>query len=455
MKKLIIITLAAFFIQTGILPAVAAEQTTISVTDAVRMAVEKNPAVTRAKELVQGAQYARDNAKSGFYPNLAADYGVAALYDDPYMITAGHQIQVAHKTLYNWGVTLVQPLYTGGAVSSRYNMAKLQISVMEKEKEQTILDLAKVVKSAYYRVLLAEKIRQVADEAVVTLSSHEQDAQKFYDHGVIRLNDLLRAKVALSDALQMQERSRADIDIALADLNRQLAMDINADTRIEHIDEVQFIHPDLGVMIDDGLRLRPQLSAMALVRRTMDEAIELEKSGYYPTVSLVGNYYQSGDTPLADSNDYENDHNASIMLQAKWTFFDGNKTRSGVARAVSDQKAYDDTIRQAKDQIRVEIKSAFLNLGVAEHNVETSKVTLSQAEENMRITQLGYRQQAATSTEVLDARTDLTTAKTNYFQALYGYLDARADLDHATGRKIPVTGLDHTNDNTSKESMHE
>lgn len=321
MKKSIIIVLTALFIQTGIFPATAAEPTPLSVTDAVRMAVEKNPAVTRAKELVQGAQYARDNAKSGFFPSLSAEYGVTTLYDDPYMITGGYQVQVAHKTLYNWGVTLVQPLYTGGAVSSRYNMAKLQIAVAEKEKEQTTLDLAKMVKSAYYRVLLAEKIRQVADEAVVTLSSHEQDAQKFHDHGVIRLNDLLRAKVALSDALQMQARARANIDIALADLNRQLALDINADTKIEHIDEVQFIHPDLGVMIDDGLLLRPQLLAMALVRKTMDEAIELEKSGYYPKVSLVGNYYQSGDTPVADNNDYENDHNASVMLQAKWTFF--------------------------------------------------------------------------------------------------------------------------------------
>lgn len=181
----------------------------------------------------------------------------------------------------------------------------------------------------------------------------------------------------------------------------------------------------------------------------------MKKSGYLPTVSLVGNYYQSGDTPVADHNDYENDHNASVMLQAKWTFFDGNKTRSSVAKAVSDQKAYDDTICQAKDQIRVEIKSAFLNLGVAEHNVETSKVTLSQAKENMRLTQLGYRQQAATSTEVLDARTDLTTAKTNYFQALYGYLDARAALDHATGRNVLEAALNNNDNNVSKESIHE
>lgn len=51
-----------------------------------------------------------------------------------------------------------------------------------------------------------------------------------------------------------------------------------------------------------------------------------------------------------------------------------------------------------------------------------------------RHTQLGYRQEAATSTEVLDAQTDLTQAETNYFQSLYGYLDALATLEYAIGQ---------------------
>ncbi len=408
----------------------------LSVSDAVQMAVQRNPAVKRSMEQVKGASYSRQSAKSEFYPNLSLDCSVTSLADDPYMITAGHQVQVAHNTLYNWAATLVQPLYTGGALSSKYAMAELTVKVKEKENEQTVLDIAKVVKSAYYRVLLTQKILQVADEAVNTLSSHEQDAQKFYDRGVIRLNDLLRVRVNLSDAVQFRERAKADIEIAMADLNRQLSLDINDQPEIEPIDNITLIYPDLNESLQAGLDQRPELQAMGFVQKTLAQAVNLEKSSYYPTVSLVGAYYRNGDTPAADNNDFENDHNASIMLQAQWTLFDGHKTRSNVAKAVCDQNAYDETIRQAKDRIRVEIKSAWLDLGVAEHNVETSKITLSQAGENMRITQLGYRQQAATSTEVLDARTDLTTAKTNYYQALYGYLDACAALDHAVGNGI-------------------
>nr|WP_319396501.1 TolC family protein [uncultured Desulfobacter sp.] len=62
--------------------------------------------------------------------------------------------------------------------------------------------------------------------------------------------------------------------------------------------------------------------------------INFEKSGYSPSISLVVPYYQEGDTPIADNNDFTNDNNAAIMLQAKWALFNGFKTRSNGARAV-------------------------------------------------------------------------------------------------------------------------
>lgn len=167
---------------------------------------------------------------------------------------------------------------------------------------------------------------------------------------------------------------------------------------------------------------------------TLDKAVTLKKSAYYPQVAAIASYWRNGDSPLADSNDFENDHNAALIVQATWTVFDGNKTRSRVGQAASEKRAHDQAIREVKDRLRVDIKSAWLNLGVAENTIKTAGDAVAQAEENLRITRLAYRQEAATSTEVLDARTDLTDARTRYYQALYGYLDAMAVLDRAVGR---------------------
>jgi outer membrane protein TolC len=78
-----------------------------------------------------------------------------------------------------------------------------------------------------------------------------------------------------------------------------------------------------------------------------------------------------------------------------------------------------------------------LDLQVSRKNIRTAKESLGQAKENYRITNLQYQQQITTSTEVLDARTFLSQAETNYYGALYGYMISEAELERAMG-KIPV-----------------
>jgi outer membrane protein TolC len=63
-------------------------------------------------------------------------------------------------------------------------------------------------------------------------------------------------------------------------------------------------------------------------------------------------------------------------------------------------------------------------------------VAVKQAEENLRITTLQYQEQIVISTEVLDAEVYLTQARTNYYQALYGYQLAWADLERAVGEPL-------------------
>ena len=92
----------------------------------------------------------------------------------------------------------------------------------------------------------------------------------------------------------------------------------------------------------------------------------------------------------------------------------------------------------AENGIQLEVKKAFSDLQVSDKNIITSQKSLTQAKENWRITDLQYKEQIATSTDVLDARTELTQAESNYISALYGYMVALADLERAIGKKYFV-----------------
>jgi outer membrane protein TolC len=76
-----------------------------------------------------------------------------------------------------------------------------------------------------------------------------------------------------------------------------------------------------------------------------------------------------------------------------------------------------------------------LDCQVTFKNIKTAEKALDQARENFRITNLQYQQQAATSTDVLDANSFLTQADTNYYSAVYSYLDANAALERAIGKQ--------------------
>jgi Outer membrane efflux protein. len=62
-----------------------------------------------------------------------------------------------------------------------------------------------------------------------------------------------------------------------------------------------------------------------------------------------------------------------------------------------------------------------------------TETAIDSAEENFRLNEARYKEQVATTTDVMDAQTLLTQAQINYYNALSDYNIARAQLERAMG----------------------
>ena len=82
------------------------------------------------------------------------------------------------------------------------------------------------------------------------------------------------------------------------------------------------------------------------------------------------------------------------------------------------------------------VREAYLNMIEAEKRIDTSQVTVEQAEENLKIAEVRYSAGVGTNTEVIDAQVSLTKAKTNYIQAMYDFNTNKASLIKAMGVNI-------------------
>ncbi|MFB0521067.1 MAG: TolC family protein, partial [Desulfatiglandales bacterium] len=146
---------------------------------------------------------------------------------------------------------------------------------------------------------------------------------------------------------------------------------------------------------------------------------------------LIGNYQR-----LTATEQYigkRDPDNWTITLTAEWMFWEWGKTKHDVASASANLAKTKYLLQDIKDNIQLEVKDAYLNLREAEKNIHVAKTAVVQAEENFRMNEERYKQQVATSTDVLDAQTLLTQSRTNYFNALSEHNIAWARLERAMG----------------------
>lgn len=410
----------------------------LTLEEAVRMALMQNSDIRMAKSSVAAAREAARSASADLLAKFETGYSVSRLSDDPEVIFGGTQVFIAgSKPNYRWTVGFSQPLFTGFALTTARELAELGVDTAVFQKDATEEEIILRTKAAYFQRLLAARLKAVAEEAVHRLRAHLKDAQAMYDAGAIPKNDLLKSNVQLAEAAQDLVRAENRLEMTRSQLNLLLKRGINAETRLMDVLTWTPYTRSLADSLEQGLNQRPEIHAMEVAVEQAAKEVRLERSRYYPNLAMVGEYYRQGDTLDVNGNGFTNSKNAAIGLEAKWTFFEWGKTGAEVNRALYEKERAVEGSQRLQDSVSLQIKQAWLDLQTAEKNIDTARTALEQARENFRITDLQYKEQMTTSTEVLDAETLLTQAETHYYGALYGYNLALASLERAMGTGRP------------------
>ena len=425
---------------------------------AIAEALQNNRLIQEAEEKVRAALADTRSARADFFPKASAAYRYTYLDQKPFMYFDAYEVEPAQldpadpssqvgvitgrKTTkavtaphdnFHWELSLQQPLFTGFALSALFRMSRLNLDIKELERQLAERDVVRNVKTGYYRILLAEKMLRVAEENVTSLLAHHQDTLSFFEQGLIAWNEVLQAEVALSEARQQQTRAEGSLAMSRAALNTILGRDVNHSFQVRDQQAIRFHDFRLQTLLETAETNREELRKLELSLQKIEEGERLAKSDLYPSLFLKSSYEQDGENLQADTNDFRNDQNFRVTLQAEWTLFNWGKRRAEISSAQHDSLALQHKLRHLEEQIRLEVNNSLIQLNTARRNIETAERAVRQARENLRITNLQYEQQMATSTEILDAHTFLTRAKSNHYRAMYEYTINLANLERAVG----------------------
>ena len=399
----------------------------LTLQQSIEIALERNFDMQLAREEIHAAQEGRKEAGTGFLPSFSGRYSYRRLSEDPYAVL------YADRNQYRLTGTVKQPLFTGFAILSNYRLAVLGLDVARIRLAQARLDLILQVKEAYFGILSAEKIHEVAEQAVQQLQAQLDVAENFYRVGRCPKVDVLDAEVRLAEAMQQLIWAANDLRLSKARFNTILNRTMDQEVAVADILSDQPYEKPYESCLKISLQNRPELMEAEKNVAKAEKEITLAKSAYYPNVSISGNYYRAGDDPDVGGSDFVDRENWDVMAEATISFFEWGKTRYAVNQKRTRLRQAKQTLQQMVDIVYLEVKTNYLNLQTAERNISVAQKSVESAEENFRISGERYRQQVATATEVLDAQTRLSQARTNHTKALVEFNVARARLIRAMG----------------------
>jgi outer membrane protein TolC len=159
----------------------------------------------------------------------------------------------------------------------------------------------------------------------------------------------------------------------------------------------------------------------------------LVKAGKLPTLSLVGQYQvlsQTNDLKLGEAQ-WPSVAFAGLQLNVPLFQGNGNVQRVKEARLAEQQSALQ--LTDAHEQLKVEIRQVVASLHETTERLQTQRIVKETAEQSYQIIQYRYEKGVASRLELTDAELALTTADSNYLEAVYDYLSAHIRLDRVVG----------------------
>ena len=333
----------------------------------------------------------------------------------------------------NYAVDFTQPLYQGGKIQYSIRKADLQKSVASLQTATDRADVKLSLLEQYMSLFSLYRQYNVLTRNIEESERRLKDIRQMKKEGLITNNDVLRSEMQLTnDRLSLTETENSIILVS-QQLNILLGIDENRlllpDTTLLYRAVALEQYDDYvtqACMNDPAIRLLREQTEVAR------NDVRLAKAANLPNVSLYASNTLARPISRTMIDMYNNNWNIglSVSYPLSSLYKNNHKIKESKLAVTLSQN----TEEQKIQQIKVNVRTAYLRHREALQQVEALKLSVKQAQENYRIMQNRYLSQLAILTDLLDANSvrlnaelQLTSARTRVIYTYY-------QLERACGR---------------------
>lgn len=385
------------------------------------------------------------------------------------------------------GLNAFATLYSGGRINQTIKQGAINLKAAEQDAASTFNNIALSIATAYLNVLLSEEQFENAKRRIELSKQQLDQTDKRISAGTLPANDRLDVLSQIANDEQAIVQAKNTVDLNYLTLKGLLQLDQSIEIKVEkpsftlpadtNLDVLNFLE-----VYSKAVSTQPQVAASDLRVQSAEVAVDIARSGYYPTLSVFGSlssnwsdaakqfeqinngitrasqtfYVDLGqgeqtlnveyDIPDIETriNEYpyfdqlRNNFGKSVGFGLSVPIFSNGQNIIAVQRAnisiLNAQLESDQVKQQLKNDVQQAIasaKAARQTLDASQKSIDATKVAYENAEKRF---QLG----SINNLQLLTARNNYDIAQTNLTVAKYDYLFRLKILDFYLGKEIKL-----------------
>lgn len=396
-------------------------QTFLSKTEAVRIAGDSSRKVEMAGNDIQTAEAKFKQTDAVFLPQLSLEYS-GMITNNP-LNTFGFKLQQRSITqsdfapdLLNYPnatgnfstqAMLMQPIYNADMLAMR-KAARKQI-VIAGYQQQRARDYVKFsAETEYNQLQLSYEMVAVSQEALTTLQAIYKWTKDRFDQGYVQKSDLLNVEVNVNSVETQLAAANTAVQEHSDNISVLMGKAIGIVYTVDSLQKEEDVLNHTTLPAD-----RSDFKAQETAISSYDDLMKSTKRSMIPKINGFASYQLNDSRALGFSN------GAYLAgAQLSWNIFKGNVVHNKLAAQQSEQKQLSLQLKDNQEQDAKALAKANNQLKATDYQLVQYHTAIEQAKESLLIVENRYKQGLVSTTDILQAQTQLSQQKLFYQQAV-------------------------------------
>ena len=394
------------------------------------VAVQSDPLLRQAEQQLFATKEVMPQARALLLPNVALQ-GTADYYN---VNSSGRTALGSFRNNRDSFSTQGAQAVVNQSVYNRGNWMTLKrtgdvIAQAEAQYRSAQIDLMVRTTQSYFDVLKAADAVTVSESQVRANERQLEQSKQRFDVGLVAITDVNDSQAAYDQSRATLIGARRVLDNAWEALRVIVGPLTVPLARLG--DKLPLSPPqpnDVNVWADSARRNNFGIIAATDAVAAAKKQIEVEKSGWYPTLGL-----QAGYDIARSGAQYNTDTNTGFVgLTLNVPIYQGGAVASQTRQAGYNFRAAQDQLDQTRRTVDQQVKDAFRGIISSIEDVKARQAAVVSARSSLESTQAGLEVGTRTQVDVLTAQRNMFQAEFDYLTSRYTYIINGVKLHQAT-----------------------